>query len=698
MAWTNEFYDLDPFGQRRGMFGGYPLPPNQDTQNYTLPDNYSGYLSQGALTEEPPKAALSTFTPGPPAPAFPAKAPTKLGPQGRYFAGDGAPRPEPRRTGRHESGNDVSNKISDYVSEAASAVGVDPAYLTRIMTNESGQDPNATSDTGARGLFQFMPQTWKAYIEKYGPIHGLSPDTPPTDPRANALMAAHYTRESTDLYRQRYGRDPSPGDLYMMHFMGPGATKMFDAPPGTTMDKVYPWVFDRTDKRFSPTNLAAMSDRGRPLTVDEFKAKMASIATPAAASASTEPLGGPATAPAITNPGVVGTFPATRSIMPAADARPGDFPAGPRYAAADPTTATDAPSARPGDSDWRQAFQPPQDPALARGERVGQGVFEDVVMAPPDSDWRQAWNSQPALSPQSDSDWRQAWNTPPDNPESAPQKPFVDLSIMTSKIAAATAPEARPGLMSRVRGWFDGMTPQTSSALAAFGTTLMAHAMQPDPFKALAAGGASALKEVKDARSADSKAQLAQLEMLLKVQKEQREQTQADRETRKDSEALASKASDASSHAAAVGSAFDVLKSNWSKLPDQWGGALGTSATRAWTEFWNPDIKNAFAAIKGQDVLKNAAALRPVSNDERKFLSEITPDPMRSSKDVLARYIANARAGAELNRRQAMQPGTIKQDTVDREYAALVDQYYRELMAGDQPALAPKTLPPPPKF
>ena len=73
--------------------------------------------------------------------------------------------------------------LGDIVGNAAVKYGQDPAYLARVARVESTNNPNADNGT-AKGLFQFVPGTAKAY--------GLAN---PFDPAASSDAAARLTRD-----------------------------------------------------------------------------------------------------------------------------------------------------------------------------------------------------------------------------------------------------------------------------------------------------------------------------------------------------------------------------------------------------------------------------------------------------------------------------------------------------------------------
>ncbi|HLH90465.1 MAG TPA: transglycosylase SLT domain-containing protein [Xanthobacteraceae bacterium] len=133
------------------------------------------------------------------------------------------------------------------IRNAASATGADFQYLLATAQVESGFNPTATvSTSSAKGLFQFIDQTWLATLKQAGPQLGYGryadaiTQTPSgtyavadpamrreilalrDDPVANAAMAGAFTQQNAALLKDRIGRDATEGELYIAHFMGAG--------------------------------------------------------------------------------------------------------------------------------------------------------------------------------------------------------------------------------------------------------------------------------------------------------------------------------------------------------------------------------------------------------------------------------------------------------------------------------------------
>jgi len=133
------------------------------------------------------------------------------------------------------------------IRHAAQATGANFQYLLATAQVESGLNPTASvSTSSAKGLFQFIDQTWLATMKQSGPALGYAryadaivqtptgtyavPDPAMRreilalrdDPAANAAMAGAFTQQNSALLRERIGRAPSEGELYIAHFLGAG--------------------------------------------------------------------------------------------------------------------------------------------------------------------------------------------------------------------------------------------------------------------------------------------------------------------------------------------------------------------------------------------------------------------------------------------------------------------------------------------
>ena len=144
--------------------------------------------------------------------------------------------------------------IEGAIRRASERVGVDFDFLIRTAQRESALNPAARARTSsASGLFQFIESTWLATLHRHGADHGygrLASMIERTsdggyrvrdgarrevldlrfDPQAASLMAAELASDSAAYLRGRIGRDPSGGELYAAHFLGPaGAARLIQA-------------------------------------------------------------------------------------------------------------------------------------------------------------------------------------------------------------------------------------------------------------------------------------------------------------------------------------------------------------------------------------------------------------------------------------------------------------------------------------
>ena len=134
------------------------------------------------------------------------------------------------------------DNVRDLILGAAKMVGVDPGLMATMGSIESNFRISARPEKGsATGLYQFISGTWKDMMGKHAAKYGIDPNTPPTDPRANALMGAEYLKQNAEYLQKRIGRQPTDNDLYLAHFLGGGgAAKFLTASPTANAVELFP--------------------------------------------------------------------------------------------------------------------------------------------------------------------------------------------------------------------------------------------------------------------------------------------------------------------------------------------------------------------------------------------------------------------------------------------------------------------------
>ncbi|HLK24518.1 MAG TPA: transglycosylase SLT domain-containing protein [Caulobacteraceae bacterium] len=159
--------------------------------------------------------------------------------------------------------------VEGAIQRASSATGVDFSFLLGTAKRESAFNPAAHARTSsAAGLFQFVDQTWLATLKQHGAKYGyaryaaLIQQAPDgryyvqgaearkavmdlrLDPHAASLMAGELASDSASYLRGRMGRDPTAGELYAAHLLGPkGSAKLVDAVrsnPATPASLLFP--------------------------------------------------------------------------------------------------------------------------------------------------------------------------------------------------------------------------------------------------------------------------------------------------------------------------------------------------------------------------------------------------------------------------------------------------------------------------
>lgn len=130
----------------------------------------------------------------------------------------------------------------DTIVAAAMMAGVDPGIMAAKAGLESSFRSKVKAGTStATGLYQFIEGTWNEMLAKYGAKYGINPNTPRSDPRANALMAAEYLKENGNSLQRHVERDLTDTDYYAAHFLGAGgARRLLTAVPSASAVAIFP--------------------------------------------------------------------------------------------------------------------------------------------------------------------------------------------------------------------------------------------------------------------------------------------------------------------------------------------------------------------------------------------------------------------------------------------------------------------------
>ncbi|HZT28079.1 MAG TPA: transglycosylase SLT domain-containing protein [Pseudolabrys sp.] len=234
----------------------------------------------------------------------------------------------------------AASPVAGAIRDAARSTGTSFEYLLTTAQIESNLNPAAQATTSsAKGLYQFIDQTWLATMKQAGPALGFSnyaaaivqtPDgqyTVPdpaaraaimklrSDPSVSATIAGAFTRSNASQLNSALGREPSEGELYIAHFLGPdGAAKLINAAsnqPHANAAAMFPQA--------ASANPSIFFDRaGRPLDAAGVYAKLTGRYDVARALAFA-PGNAP---PAIDTAAIAQAYAQARSAPPAAETRP----------------------------------------------------------------------------------------------------------------------------------------------------------------------------------------------------------------------------------------------------------------------------------------------------------------------------------------------------------------------------------------
>ena len=154
----------------------------------------------------------------------------------------------------------------DVILDAAEIVGVDPTLMVVIAHQETRfRNIPARAGGTAEGLFQFNDITWRHVLSRYGENYGLSINTSKYDVLANSIMSAAYIKENTESLTRVLGREPTYGEIYMAHLLGPtGAKRLLSASTTSIAANVVSYAYPRNRPLF-------VTDAGHYRTAGQFR-------------------------------------------------------------------------------------------------------------------------------------------------------------------------------------------------------------------------------------------------------------------------------------------------------------------------------------------------------------------------------------------------------------------------------------------
>jgi hypothetical protein len=181
--------------------------------------------------------------------------------------------------------------VEGAIQRASAATGVDFTFLMGTARRESGGNPAARAGaSSAGGLFQFVDQTWLSTLKAHGAKYGYARYADliqkgadgryhvqdaeakkavmalKLDPHAASLMAGELTSDHAAYLRGRVGRNPTAGELYAAHFLGPqGSAKLIEtvqSNPGASAVSLFPDA--------AGANRSIFYREGQPVTVAQL--------------------------------------------------------------------------------------------------------------------------------------------------------------------------------------------------------------------------------------------------------------------------------------------------------------------------------------------------------------------------------------------------------------------------------------------
>lgn len=159
------------------------------------------------------------------------------------------------------------NAVKRHIYEAEKKTGLRSGVITSILSIESNMGRNTNNPRSkVKGAMQYRASTWRSDLNKHHQKLGLSKNASVKDPRASILVASAAILDNKEYLEKKTKKRITDGDLYMSQLVGLyGAEKVLKGKPNESIAKYI---------RISAGNQRLMTNKGKPLTVQQFRNKL----------------------------------------------------------------------------------------------------------------------------------------------------------------------------------------------------------------------------------------------------------------------------------------------------------------------------------------------------------------------------------------------------------------------------------------
>lgn len=191
----------------------------------------------------------------------------------------------------------IRRHLVETIVRAARATQSDPVLLMAIADKESSFSTGVRARTSsATGLYQFIDATWLKVVNDFGARHGLRKEAAAIawvddelavsdpaerarildlrrEPYVSALLAAEMLKRDAQRIGRRIGRDLTPGETYLAHFLGPDDAERFMEKVVGEPDSIAANVLPKPAKANKPIFFASVGRKQKGRSIAEVYQK-----------------------------------------------------------------------------------------------------------------------------------------------------------------------------------------------------------------------------------------------------------------------------------------------------------------------------------------------------------------------------------------------------------------------------------------